>query len=195
MKNSMGLYMAWKNGMPSPKDFSAWSSLIGKLPARSVPYNLLDSATDILGLKNLQKYVPELNKFSGVFKESELFFKGKGQVLEALGKGGLGRALGWAGVGLNAYDTVNNISKGEYGDAAISGAKTALAVGSFLPPPAGTVCMVASAAWAVYDIPVVKDFVNGAVSHTVDAVADAGKAVGKGLVDAGKSVTKFLGFG
>jgi uncharacterized protein YukE len=195
VKNSLGLYQVWQKGMPALADFAAWNKLWGKLPAQSAAFNLLDSTTDFLGAKNLQKYIPSLNKFSGVFAENKWLFQGKGEVLESLGKGGLGRAIGWAGVGLNAYDTVSSVAQGNYGDAAISGAKTALAVGSFLPPPAGTVCMVASAAWAVYDIPVVKDFVNGAVSNTVDAVADAGKAIGDGIADVGKGAAKFFGFG
>lgn len=195
VKNSLGLYQVWQKGMPALGDFAAWSKVWGKLPAQSAAFNLLDSATDFLGAKNLQKYIPSLNKFPAVFAENKWLFQGKGEILESLGKGGLGRAIGWAGVGLNAYDTVSNVAKGNYGDAAISGAKTALAVGSFLPPPAGTVCMVASAAWAVYDIPVVKNFVNGAVSNTVDAVADAGKAIGDGIADVGKGAAKFFGIG
>ncbi|MBB6404591.1 WXG100 family type VII secretion target [Arthrobacter sp. AZCC_0090] len=195
VKNSLGIYQVWQKGMPGLADFAGWSKLWGKLPAQSAAFNLLDSATDILGAKNLQKYVPSLNKLPSIFAENKWLFQGKSDVLESLGKGGLGRAIGWAGVGLNAYDTVSNVAKGNYGDAAVSGAKTALAVGSFLPPPAGTVCMVASAAWAVYDIPVVKNFVNGAVSNTVDAVADAGKAIGDGIADVGKGAAKFFGFG
>lgn len=197
-KSVFGLATMASKGLDTFVDAARWA----KLPATSVTYNLLDSATDLLGLKNLQKYVPALNQFGGVFKESTLLFKGQGDVLESLGKGGLGRAIGWAGVGLNGYDTVKNIAEGDVNGAVWSGAKTALGVGCFLPPPAGTVCTVASAAIAVYEIPAVKEFVNGAASSVADtvssAVKDPGKFVedtGKNLTDLGKGAASFLGFG
>jgi uncharacterized protein YukE len=197
-KNVFGLTTMAAKGLDAFTDAARWA----KLPANSATYNLMDSATDLLGLKNLQKYVPALNQFGGVFKESTLLFKGQGDLLESLGKGGLGRAVGWAGVGLNGFDTAKNIAEGNVDGALWSGAKTALGVASFLPPPAGTVCMVASAAIAVYEIPAVKDFVDGAastVANTVsDAVKDPGKFVadtGKNLADLGKGAASFLGFG
>lgn len=197
-KNVFGLATMASKGLDAFQDAAQWA----KLPARSATYNLMDSATDLLGLKNLQKYVPALNQFDGIFKESAFLFKGQGDLLESLGKGGLGRAIGWAGVGLNAFDTAKNIADGNVDGALWSGAKTALGVASFLPPPAGTVCMVASAAIAVYEIPAVKEFVNGAastVANTVtDAVKDPGKFVedtGKNLADLGKGAASFLGFG
>ena len=197
-KNVFGLATMASKGLDNFTDAARWA----KLPATSVTYNLLDSGTDLIGLKNLQKYIPALNKFGGVFKESSWLFKGKGAVLESLGKGGLGRGLGWAGVGLNGFDTVKNIAEGN-GDAALwSGTKTALGVACFLPPPVGTVCAVASAAIAIYEIPAVKDFVNGAASDVADAVGaavkDPGKIVedtGKKLADLGKGAASFLGFG
>lgn len=197
-RNVFGLATMASKGLDNFTDAARWA----KLPATSVTYNLLDSATDLIGLKNLQKYVPALNKFDGVFKESTWLFKGNGAVLESLGKSGLGRGLGWAGVGLNGFDTVKNIAEGN-GEAALwSGAKTALGVACFLPPPAGTVCAVASAAIAIYEIPAVKEFVNGAASDVADAVGaavkDPGKFVedtGKNLADLGKGAASFLGFG
>lgn len=197
-KNVFGLATMASKGLDAFQDVEKWA----KLPAKSIAYNLMDSATDWMGLKNLHKYIPALNQFGGVFKESAFLFKGQGDLLESLGKGGLGRAIGWAGVGLNAFDTAKNIADGNVDGALWSGAKTALGVASFLPPPAGTVCMVASAAIAVYEIPAVKEFVNGAastVANTVtDAVKDPGKFVadtGKNLADLGKGAASFLGFG
>jgi hypothetical protein len=197
-KNVFGLATMASKGLDNFTDAARWA----KLPATSATYNLLDSATDLIGLKNLQKYVPALNKFDGIFKESAWLFKGQGSVLESLGKGGLGRGLGWAGVGLNGFDTVKNIAEGN-GEAALwSGAKTALSVACFLPPPAGTVCAVASATIAIYEIPAVKEFVNGAASNVADAVGaavkDPGKFVedtGKNLADLGSGAASFLGFG
>ncbi|MDP9984540.1 uncharacterized protein YukE [Pseudarthrobacter oxydans] len=197
-KNVFGLATMASKGLDNFTDAARWA----KLPATSATYNLLDSGTDLIGLKNLQKYVPALNQFGGVFKESTWLFKGQGAVLESLGKGGLGRGLGWAGVGLNGFDTVKNIAEGNGQAAAWSGAKTALGVACFLPPPAGTICTVASAAIAIYEIPAVKDFVNGAASNVADTVAsavkDPGKFVedtGKNLADLGKGAASFLGFG
>ncbi|MCB5292920.1 WXG100 family type VII secretion target [Arthrobacter sp. SO3] len=197
-KNVFGLATMASKGFGTFTNAAAW----GRLPATSATYNLLDSATDLIGLKNLQKYVPAFNKFSGVFAESAWLFKGKGTVLEALGKGGLGRGLGWAGVGLNGFDAVKNFAEGNPEAGAWSGAKAALGVACFLPPPAGTVCAVASAAIAIYEIPAVKEFVNGAASDVADAVGaavkDPGKFVedtGKNLADLGKGAASFLGFG
>ncbi|MFW0772448.1 hypothetical protein ACLRGI_04700 [Paenarthrobacter nitroguajacolicus] len=197
-KNIFGLAAMSARGLDTFTNAAEW----GKLASRSVTYNLFDSATDLLGLKNLQKYVPALNKFSGVFAESTWLFKGQGSVMESLGKGGLGRGLGWLGVGLNAFDTVKYAAEGKTGDAVWSGVKTGLAVGSFLPPPAGTVCAVVSAGIAVYEIPAVKNFVDGAAKNVADGVAsavkDPGKFIadtGKNLADLGKGAASFLGIG
>ncbi|MGX1160063.1 uncharacterized protein YukE [Arthrobacter sp. SLBN-100] len=197
-KNVFGLAAMASKGLDEFTDATRWA----KLPANSVTYNLLDSGTDLLGLKNLQKYVPALNQFGGVFKESTWLFKGHGPVLESLGKGGLGRGLGWAGVGLNAFDAAGYIAAGKTEDAVWSGAKAALGVACFLPPPAGTICTVVSAGIAVYEIPAVKEFVNDAAGNVVDTVAsavkDPGKFVedtGENLADLGRGAASFLGFG
>lgn len=197
-KNVFGLATMASKGLDAFTDVGLW----GKLPGKSVTYNLLDSGADLLGLKNLQKYIPALNQFGGVFKESPWLFKGQGAILEGLGKGGLGRGLGWAGVGLNAFDTAGYIAEGKGEEALWSGAKTALGVACFLPPPAGTVCQVVSAGIAIYEIPAVKEFVNGAAENVVDTVAsavkDPGKFVedtGKNLADLGRGAASFLGIG
>lgn len=195
-KNLYGLTWMANKGLDFFKDSSQWA----KLAARSAPYNLMDSTTDLLGLKNLNKYFPSLNSMKGFFAETPKFFKGTD--LEWLGKGGLGRGLGWLGVGLNGYDTIQGIAEGDGTKAAISGIKTGLGVACFLPPPAGTVAQVISAGWAIYDIPVVKDFVNNGVKAIGDGIASAvtnpGKFVddvGKGIKDLGKGAANFLGFG
>jgi uncharacterized protein YukE len=197
-KNVFGLATMASKGLDAFQDAEKWA----KLPGKSIPYNLMDTATDWMGLKNLYKYIPALSQFGGVFKESTFLFKGQGELLEGLGKGGLGRVVGWAGVGVNAFDTAKYAAEGKTGDAIWSGAKTALGVACFLPPPAGTVCQVVSAGIAIYEIPAVKSFVNdaaGAVANTVtDAVKDPGKFVedtGKNLADLGKGAASFLGFG
>jgi hypothetical protein len=197
-KNVFGLATMAAKGLDNFTDAARWA----KLPATSVTYNLLDSGTDFLGLKNLQKYIPALNQFGGVFKESPWLFKGQGSVLESLGKGGLGRGLGWAGVGLNAFDAAGYLAQGKTEDALWSGTKAALGVGCFLPPPAGTVFTVVSAGIAIYEIPAVKEFVNDAASRVADTVASAVKEPGKfvedtgeKLADLGKGAASFLGFG
>lgn len=195
-KNLYGLTWMANKGADFFTDSSQWA----KLAARSAPYNLMDSATDLLGLKNLNKYFPNLNSMKGFFAESPKFFKGTN--LEWLGKGGLGRGVGWLGVGMNGYDMVQGIAEGDLGKTVTSGAKTTLGVLCFLPPPAGTVAQVVSAGWAIYDIPVVKDFVNNGVKAIGDgitsAVTNPGKFVndvGKGIKDLGKGAANFLGFG
>ena len=197
-KNVFGLATMASKGVDKFMDAAAWR----KLPGQSITYNLMDSATDLLGLKNLQYYVPALKQFGGFFKESPWLFKGQGAVLESLGKGGLGRGLGWAGVALNGFDTVKYLAEGKTEDALGSGIKTALGVACFLPPPVGIACTVASAGIAIYEIPAVKEFVNGAAGKVADTVAsavkDPGKFVedtGKNLADLGKGAASFLGFG
>lgn len=197
-KSVFGLAVLGRQGAEVLKDAAAWKYL----PARSITYNLLDSGSDLLGAKNLFKYFPPLSDFRSVFEEAPLFFKGQGPVLEALGKGGLGRGVGWLGVGLNGLDTAKYIAEGKTGDAIWSGAKTALGIACFAPPPVGTVCQVASAGIAIYEIPAVKSFVDGAAKDTGEIFAR--KAVqsaafvaetGKNLADMGKSAAKFLGIG
>jgi hypothetical protein len=197
------LYQVGWMGVNHPEAFrnaALWRQMAGKLPALSAPYNLMDSAGDLLGLRNLQKYFPQLGKMSSIFAEEAWLFKGT--QAEWLGKGGLGRGLGWLGVGLNAYDTVDAIADGDTGKALASGAKTVLGVACFLPPPAGTAAQIASAAWAVYDIPVVKDFVHdvgsavgSGVSNAVSETGEFVEDVGDGIKDLGKGAAKFLGFG
>ncbi|MBT2567334.1 hypothetical protein J7I84_12670 [Arthrobacter sp. ISL-85] len=85
-KSVFGLATMASQGLENFTDAARW----GKLQANSVTYNLLDTGTDFLGLKNLYKYFPALNQFGGVFKENTWLFKGHGPVLEGLGKGGLG---------------------------------------------------------------------------------------------------------
>lgn len=111
-KSVFGLAVLGRQGAEVLKDAAAWKYL----PARSVTYNLLDSGSDLLGAKNLFKYFPPLSDFRSVFEEAPLFFKGQGPVLEALGKGGLGRGVGWLGVGLNGLDTAKYIAEGKTGE-------------------------------------------------------------------------------
>ncbi|MBD1544055.1 WXG100 family type VII secretion target [Arthrobacter sp. IA7] len=158
---------------------------------------LIDKATDIASLKNLNKHVGFLSKLGPVLEEKP--WLGAGTKLEWLGKSGLARGLGWAGVGFSAYDSVKSFSDGDIKGGFVGVGKTALGVGCFLPPPAGTVCQVASVGIAVYEnwdtiSSVGKDIGEG----VVNAVQDPGKFVSDTkdtLVDAGKSVGKFLGFG
>ncbi|CAD6006653.1 WXG100 family type VII secretion target [Agreia sp. COWG] len=218
-KNLYGLDWMAQGGWKFFKNADEW----GKLAARSAPYNLMDSATDLIGLKNLNKYIPALDSAKDFFGENKWLFKGQGNIMESLGKGGLGRGLGWLGVGLGAYDTVKYASEGKTGDAVWSGIKTGMGVACFLPPPVGTVFQVASAAVAIYEIPVVKEFVNGTVANvgkafstgftaasdnfnrgneiianTVsNAIKDPGKFandVGKGIEDLGKGAADFFGW-
>ena len=197
-KNAIALRSLGENGWDALKSAEALKSL----REQNTAYRYLDSATDFMGLKNLNTYFPTLNKFKGFFEESTLLFKGQGPSMEALGKGGLGRGLGWLGVGLNGFDTVKYAAEGKPLDAGWSAAKTALGVACFLPPPAGTVCQVASVGIAIYEIPAVKSFVDGAAKETGEIVAKRAvesaafvAETGKNLADMGKSAAKFLGIG
>ncbi|MDO5752255.1 WXG100 family type VII secretion target [Arthrobacter sp.] len=195
-KNIYALTWMAQKGAGYLDDPAQWAKLAG----RSAPFNIMDSATDLLGLKNLNKYFPQLNSMKGFFAEAPKFFKGTD--LEWLGKSGLGRGVGWLSVGLSAFDTVQKGVEGDIGGAIYSGAKTALGVACFLPPPAGTVAQIASAGWAIYEIPAVKSFVDNGVKSIgagiTAAVTDPGKFVndvGKGIEDLGKGAAKFFGFG
>jgi hypothetical protein len=163
----------------------------------------------------------ESNAISRYFNMSSDLFDGKlhtalnlapgTSAFKALGA--FGHGLGGVGVGLDALDAVNKLQTGDTGGAYYSGAKMILGVGSFFPPPAGTVCMVAGGALALYDnVPAVKSSVNwvggklaeglntagGAIGQGTEAageaIADAGEAVGDAVSDGAKSVSKFFGF-
>jgi uncharacterized protein YukE len=194
-KGAYGLGWMYQHGM-DPLVRANWE----RLPGRSAPFNLMDSASDLLKLDNLEKYFPKLNISEDVLNSSTGLARAKNGVLSFIGDGGLGKGLGVVDVGINAIDTAKNLADGDLGGAAWSGTKTALAVASFLPPPAGTVAQVASAAIWVYELPGVKDFVDSgakAVADTVsNAIKDPGKFatdVGNNLKNAGEGVKNFLG--
>lgn len=158
--------------------------------------NAIDKASDAASLKNLNSFIKPLDKLGGLVAEKP--WLGAGKSWEWLGKSGIARGLGWAGVGFNTFDSVSKFADGDIKGGAFSAGKAALGVGCFLPPPVGTVCQVASVGIAVYEnwgtiTSVGKDIGEG----VVNAVKDPGKFVSdtaNNVKDAGKSVAKFFGF-
>ena len=71
----------------------------------------IDKASDIASLKNLHKYIGPLSKFGPLLEEKAWI--GAGTKLEWLGKSGLARGLGWAGVGFSAVDSVQSFAEGD----------------------------------------------------------------------------------
>lgn len=139
------------------------------------------------------------NVLSGFFNTSSDLFDGNWHTALKLAEDSrafaafdvLGKGLGVVGTGLDLYDTINHLNNGDTGDAMYSGAKTALGVASFLPPPVGTVAMVASGALAIYDnVPVVHDAVNAVGG----AIADTAEDVGDAISDGAEAVGDFFGF-
>ncbi|MFC0456285.1 hypothetical protein ACFFGR_06940 [Arthrobacter liuii] len=164
---------------------------------------LIDRASDIASLKNLDRYTEGMDKFLKPLDRiasltAEKPWIGAGSRFEWLGKSGLARGLGWVGVGFSAYDSVQSFADGNLEQGAVSLGKTALGIGCFLPPPAGTVCQVASAGIAIYENWDTISSVGKNVGEGIaNAVKDPGKFVsdaGKTINDAGKSVAKFFGF-
>ena len=72
----------------------------------------IDKASDIASLKNLNKYIGPLIKVRGRCLEEKPWL-GAGTKLEWLGKSGLARGLGWAGVGFSAVDSVQSFADGD----------------------------------------------------------------------------------
>ena len=158
---------------------------------------LIDKASEIASLKNLNLHNGALSKFGPLLEEKAWI--GAGTKLEWLGKSGLARGLGWAGVGFSAYDSVKSFSEGNIEAGLGSAFKAGLGIGSFMPPPIGTVCQVASVGILVYEN---WETISGVGKNVgegiVNAVKDPGKFVSDTadtLADAGKSVGKFFGFG
>ena len=147
-----------------------------KLPNAHRPIGLIDKASDIASLKNLNLHVPGLSKLGPLLEEK--VWLGAGKKTEWLGKSGLARGLGWAGIGFSAYDSVKSFSEGDYEAGSASAVKAVLGVGSFMPPPAGTVCQVASVGILVYE--------------NREAISRVGKNVGEGIVNAVKDPGKFV---
>lgn len=158
---------------------------------------LIDKASDIASLKSLNKYIGPLSKLGPVLEEKPWIAAGR--PLEWLGKSGLARGLGWAGVGFSAYDSVQSFADGDIKGGASSAGKALLGVGCFLPPPAGTVCQVASVGIAIYENWDTISSVGKNVGEGIaNAVKDPGKFVSDAedtVKDAGKSVAKFFGIG
>jgi uncharacterized protein YukE len=179
-------------------------TLLKESSKNSRALKFIDQASDVASLKNLQdikgpldKFLGPLNKVASLTAERSLL--GEGTRYEWLGKAGLARGLGWAGVGFSAYDSVQSFAKGDIENGLGSAFKAGLGVGSFLPPPAGTVCQVASVGIAVYENwDTISSVGKNVGEGIVNAVKDPGKFVSDtadNVKDAGKSVAKFFGFG
>lgn len=106
--------------------------------------------------------------------------------LDAFGKG-----LGGLGVAIDGVQAIDHFSDGDYGQGAYSLVKAGLGAASFLPPPAGTACMVASGALALYDnVPVIHNAVNAVGS----GVKDAAEGVAHAAESAWDGAKSFFGF-
>ena len=154
---------------------SALDDMLKGSAATNRGLGLIDRATDIASLKNLHKF-DVLKKLAPILEEKPLI--GKGTSYEWLGKGGLGRGLGWAGVAFSAADSVTAFANGDVKGGLVGVGKTALGIGCFLPPPAGTVCQVASVGIAIYE--------------NWDTISSVGKNVGEGIANAVKDPGKFI---
>ncbi|WP_120523187.1 WXG100 family type VII secretion target [Arthrobacter celericrescens] len=158
---------------------------------------LIDKASDIASLKNLNQHVGILSKFGPILEEKP--WLGPGTKVEWLGKSGLARGLGWAGIGFSTYDSVKSFADGDIKAGLGSAGKAILGVGCFMPPPAGTICQVASVGIAIYENwETISNVGKNIGEGVVNAVTDPGKFVSEtkdAVFDAGKSIGKFLGFG
>ena len=164
-----------RNLLQTTKGNTALEGLLRNSSTANRGIGLIDKATDIASLKNLHNY-PGLTRLAPLLEEKPWI--GKGSKLEWLGKGGLARGLGWAGVGFSAVDSVNSFANGDIKGGATSALKAGLGVGCFLPPPAGTVCQVASVGVLVYE--------------NWDTISSVGKNVGEGIANAVKDPGKFV---
>lgn len=178
---------------------SALDDLLKGSASKNGALGLIDKASDIASLKNLNKHIPipGLSKFAPFLEEKA--WLGAGTKLEWLGKSGLGRGLGWAGVGFSAYDSVKSFADGDVKGGLASAGKGLLGVGCFMPPPVGTACQVASVGIAIYENwDTISSVGKNIGEGVVNAVKDPGKFVSDTkdtLVNSGKSVGKFFGFG
>jgi uncharacterized protein YukE len=155
---------------------SALDDMLKGSSAANRGIGLIDKASDIASLKNLNLHVPGLSRFGPLLEEKPWI--GAGTKLEWLGKSGLGRTLGWAGVGFSAYDSVKAFSEGKVEAGLGSAFKAGLGIGSFMPPPVGTVCQVASVGILVYE--------------NWETISSVGKNIGEGIANAVKDPGKFV---
>lgn len=165
-----------RNLLQSTAKTRALEGLLGDASKASRGVGLAEKASDITSLKNLHKYMGPLERFAPLLEEKALI--GAGTRLEWLGKSGLARGLGWTGVVFSGYETYKSFSEGNLEAGAVNLGKTMLGVGCFLPPPAGTVCQVASVGIAIYE--------------NWDTISSVGKNVGEGIVNAVKDPGKFV---
>ena len=152
--------------------------------------------------RSVAKAFQDSNILSQYFNTSSELFDGRWDTALNLAEGGKaakffefgGKALGGIGAGLDALDAINNFANGnpdDNGQAWYSAVKAGLGAAGFIPPPVGTVAMVASGALAIYDnVPIVKETVNAIGG----SIADGAKEVWEGAGDAAEKVGDFFGF-
>jgi uncharacterized protein YukE len=161
----------------------------------------LTKISDATSLKNLDRLTGLEGTWASRFLAEKPWI-GAGTKVEWLGKSGLGRTLGWAGVGFSAYDAYQDFAHGDVKAGAWSTTKAVLGVGCFMPPPAGTVCQVASVGIALYEnreaiwngTKAVAGAVADGAGAVAGAVADGAEKVGGAVADGAKSVAHFFGF-
>ncbi|GAB4099389.1 WXG100 family type VII secretion target [Sinomonas halotolerans] len=165
--------------------FGGWDAYNAIKAFPNIRFGLTDLYLAYKGLDTLADSDALAVQFRNAFKVSSDLFDGSfadiakmsglaesSRWMTALDVGGKG--LGVLGVGIDTFQAVDSFSDGEYGDGAYSLVKAGLGAGSFLPPPAGTACMVASGALALYDnVPVIHDTVNAIGSGITDAAEGA----------------------
>ena len=156
----------------------------------------IDKASDIASLKNLNKYIGPLGKFEGLLAEKPWLGAGTSWS----GSANPASRGGWAGRGsASAPSTPCEIRQRRHQRRDGQRGQAALGVGCFLPPPAGTVCQVASVGIAIYENwDTISSVGKNIGEGIVNAVKDPGKFVSDAadtVKDAGKSVANFFGFG
>ena len=137
---------------------------------------IIDKATDIASLKNLQQVHGPLSRLAPLLEEKPWI----GGEPSSNGWARAASPAGWAGpASASAPLTPSTASpNGDIKGGVGSALKAGLGVGCFLPPPAGTVCQVASVGLLVYE--------------NWDTISSVGKNIGEGVANAVKDPGKFV---
>lgn len=162
--NALGLAMNWEKGAGLLANLKAYAALPDNAAMMGADLFSGTNWAEVLGGGLSTEGSPGLARTVGVVGE-------------------LGKAFGWAGVGISAWNTYTDFKDGNNARGSYDIVMTGLGAAALVtPPPVNIVCGGAAAVMGVsqllYDhVPAVHDFVDGSVAAIGQGLSDVGHAL------------------